>query len=136
MTFFYLNKHLVASLSLLVIDYVYISFISSHYHKVVKKITKDDMSFRYKPALLAYIVMLIGINYFIIKDIELISLKENLLKGFILGLTVYGTFDFTNAALFKDYDYKTILIDITWGILLHLLTVLINYKYVKLHISK
>lgn len=120
-----LNKYLITSLLLPLIDFLYLTLISSHFKSVVKKITKEDMKFRYTPAILAYVVMTISINYFIIKDIENTTLKTNLVKAFILGLAIYGTFDFTNGAIFYDYDYKTMFIDISWGIILHLLVVFI-----------
>lgn len=119
------NKYIVTVLLLPLIDFFYLSFISSHFKSVVKKISKEEMKFRYTPAILAYLVMTISINYFIIKDIENTTLKTSLLKAFILGLAIYGTFDFTNGAIFNDYDYKTIFIDVSWGIILHLLVVFI-----------
>ena len=33
----------------------------------------------------------------------------------ILGWVIYGTFDFTTGAIFKDYDLNTMLMDTVWG---------------------
>jgi uncharacterized membrane protein len=37
------------------------------------------------------------------------------LDAFLLGLVIYGTFDFTNMALFKKWSLTTSIIDTLWG---------------------
>jgi len=43
------------------------------------------------------------------------SIGHIFLLGALLGLMAYGTYDFTNLALFKGYTLDTALVDFTWG---------------------
>ena len=44
------------------------------------------------------------------------------------GPLIYGVFETTNAAIFKDWDLKSIIIDTTWGGILYALTTFIYNK--------
>ena len=35
--------------------------------------------------------------------------------GALLGLVAYGTYDFTNMAVIKDFTWRITLIDLAWG---------------------
>jgi len=48
--------------------------------------------------------------------------NANLTQAFILGATTYGIYEFTNMALFKDWDYKMAMIDTLWGGILYSLS--------------
>lgn len=41
--------------------------------------------------------------------------REALVKGALLGLTAYATFDLTNLAIIKGWNWQLALIDIGWG---------------------
>ena len=41
--------------------------------------------------------------------------KKAMIYGALLGLAMYGTFDLTNKALFKDYTWKYAISDTLWG---------------------
>lgn len=108
------------------VDYLYLSNISSHFSKVVLKITKEPMEFNLQKAIGAYIFLILGIYYFVLNDINQKNYKQKIIDSTILGIVIYGTFDFTNGAIFKDYDYKTMLLDTTWGgVLFGLVTYLV-----------
>ena len=74
-------------------------------------------------AALAYIFILIQIKYF------LIDKNASLLDSFILGFTTYGIFDFTNLAVFKNYNIYIGISDTIWGGLLYTL-VLFTYNII------
>jgi uncharacterized membrane protein len=41
--------------------------------------------------------------------------QDAVLKGALLGLIAYGTYDLTNLATFKSFPLQIALIDMTWG---------------------
>lgn len=123
-----MNKYLVSSVLFPLIDLFYLKLISNHFSKLVKKITKEEMVFNMTKGIIAYIILAFGINYHIISDMNNNNINKKLLDSFILGLVIYGTFDFTNGAIFKDYDYTTMVIDTFWGAILHLLVTYLTYK--------
>lgn len=63
-----------------------------------------------------YILMAAGIYYFVARHLPA---KESYGQAFtqaaLLGLLVYGVFDFTSHAIFKFWPARAILLDITWG---------------------
>ena len=112
---------LIIAFVMLILDFIYLNITNSHFNSVVKKIQGKEIQFKYLPAVLAYTLMVLGLYYFIINK------KGNYIDGFILGLVIYGVFDMTNAVLFDKWDYKTILLDTSWGaILFALITCIYN----------
>jgi len=112
---------------MIVIDYFYLSFMSQHFKALVKKITKEEMIFSFDKAVLAYLFLNLGLYYFITYNLTKENSTQKIIDAIILGLTIYGTYDFTNGVIFKDYDYYTSIIDTTWGgVLFGLITLIIS----------
>jgi uncharacterized membrane protein len=61
------------------------------------------------------------------------SVSQALLKGALLGLIAYGTYDLTNLAVMKGFTTKIAIIDMIWGTVLTgtvaALTVLIGTRF-------
>lgn len=114
-------------IAMIVIDYFYLSFMSQHFKDLVKKITKEEMVFSFDKAVLAYLFLNLGLYYFILHDLNKTNYQQKIIDAVILGLSIYGTYDFTNGVIFKDYDYYTSIIDTTWGgILFGLITLVVS----------
>jgi len=113
-----LKHKLFSSLVLFILDIIWIKFyMGEQYTPLVKKIQKKNMEVNKVSALLAYILMVIGLNKFVLPLVDLnnINFKNCLESGFLFGLIVYGVYDFTCGAVFKDWDFKLAIIDILWG---------------------
>ena len=96
-------------LILLFLNLIYLKLIGYPlFSKLIKKITNEDIKFNYL-GLISYLFITFGLYYFIIKE------KKNYYDAFILGIIIYGTYDFTNIGLFKNYDILTGIIDTLWG---------------------
>ena len=54
--------------------------------------------------------------------------KPNYLKSALLGLAIYGTYEFTNYATFSKWDLKVLGMDISWGIIVSVLSLFITDK--------
>ena len=48
--------------------------------------------------------------------------------AFILGLCIYGVFDFTNYAIFKNYNMFIGALDMLWGGILYYVVTWLTYK--------
>jgi uncharacterized membrane protein len=70
----------------------------------------------------SYLLIVFALYYFIIKE------KKSVFDAFVLGVVLYGVFDFTNIALFKKYDLVIALIDTLWGGILLASTTFISYR--------
>ena len=79
-------------------------------------------------ALIFYMMYISGILYFVIFP-SLINgdWQTALLKGAILGILCYGTYDLTNMATLKNWPYEIVIIDILWGAFLTGLTSTLSF---------
>jgi uncharacterized membrane protein len=108
---------------MLIVDYIFLSNVSNHFKQQIKLVQNKPLKMNYKYALLSYIALIIGFNYFDHIFIKAnLSNKERLLSMSILGWVIYFVYEFTNGAIIQDWQLKTIIIDGTWGGILFYLT--------------
>ena len=109
---------------MLALDSIYIYFTKTIFGELVAKIQRTAMQLRLEGAAIVYILLAIGLYYFIIKP------GRSALDAGILGLVIYGTFDFTNYAMLKNYDIQVAIMDTIWGSLLFAITTLFLREFV------
>jgi uncharacterized membrane protein len=119
---------LVASSAiLLAVDGLYLNNIGiATFKKNVELIQKSSLELNMYGALLSYVCVISVLYYFII------SQHKPVLDAFLLGILLYGTFDMTNISMFKQYAWKTALIDTLWGGILFAFTTWATYAFLKL----
>lgn len=104
------NKKLISILSLLILDYLWIYlFMNNKYKKLVLNIQKTNLKVNIYSAIGAYLLMI----YLLLE----IVIKYNLsyIETFIFGFSIYGIYDLTCGAIFKNWDFQLALIDMIWG---------------------
>lgn len=112
-----LTKDIVKSLMLLlIIDIIYLSLMSKHYGVLINNIQGSPLKLKIFPTLMVYILIYFGWYYFIYRKNT--NLKQKLKDSFVLGLTMYGVYEFTNQAIFNKWTFKTVVIDTMWGSML------------------
>ena len=116
-----LKTIIVSGVILLVVDAIYLSIIGKDYGNMIKRIQGKDMKINIIGAVLCYVVMTLGLNYFILSEKKK-NVKDLCFKAFILGLLVYGVYETTSYALLEKWDIKYVLIDTVWGGILFALT--------------
>ncbi len=104
---------------MLLLDSVYLFLTKTLFGEMVAKIQRTAIQFRMEGAVIVYLLLAIGLYYFIVKP------GLSAWEAALLGLVIYGTFDFTNYAMFKNYDLKIAIMDTVWGSLLFALTTLV-----------
>ncbi len=115
----------VTAVAMLIIDLIVLKILSKMWSQTIEKVQKTPFKTNPLYAGAAYVLMIFGLNYFVLGFGSKLTIPTNQLvtKAFIFGIVVYGIFDFTNLAIFTNYDLKTGLIDILWGgILMALVT--------------
>jgi|688.fasta_scaffold1146351_1 uncharacterized membrane protein len=118
----FLKSFLTILMIMLLLDSVYLYFTKSIFGELVAKIQRTAMQLRIEGAIIVYLLLAIGLYYFIVKP------GLSAWEAGLLGLVIYGTFDFTNYAMLKNYDLKTAIMDTVWGSLLFALTTVIVGK--------
>ena len=115
--------YIVAAFSMLALDSVYLSSIGgSLFSKMVRNIQKEDMKIDMYGVIGSYILLVLVLYKFIIME------RRSPSDAFILGLCVYGVFDFTNIAIFKNYKWIPAIVDTLWGGILFYIVTYITYK--------
>ncbi len=118
-------QYLLTGIIFVILDGTYLNLIKSYFNKQVKSIQGSDIKINIIATGLVYVVLIYGLNYFIIRKNK--SVKEAALLGFF----VYAVYELTNYALFKNWLLLTVIIDTLWGGILFGLTTAIVYKIKK-----
>ena len=103
---------LISSIVLISIDFVYLNVMKDFFNGQIQRIQGSPLQINFLGVAICYILLIAGINYFIIKP------NKSVNDAFFLGLVIYGVFDTTNYALFKNWSLITAIIDTLWGGLL------------------
>lgn len=108
----------------ILLDMIYFYFISKSMNSMVLSIQKSPLTLRMPSAFIVY-VLLTFLLYQI--DKYKISYKDT----FYIGCLVYGIFEFTNYAIFKQWSPFIVAVDTIWGG-----TLLLTTKYICDQIKK
>lgn len=109
-------EYIKAFFIILAIDSAYLYFIADAFGSMVKSIQHESMSIRYGSAFIVYALLAIGLVNIAISSGT--SYKTDVKKAALLGAVTYGVFDFTNHAVFRNYNIVIAVIDTIWGALL------------------
>jgi uncharacterized membrane protein len=115
-------QYLVSAIIFVVLDGIYLNLIKEYFNSQIKKIQGSDIKINMIATGITYVILIFGLNYFIIQR------NRSVTDAALLGFVIYGTYEFTNMALFKDWSILTAIIDTTWGTILFGLTTAIVYK--------
>lgn len=112
-----MNQNIVATLVLLVLDVLWVTlYMRNAYKKQVQDIQGTEMNSRLYLGFIAYFLMVVGLNMFVLPNIRKgHELVDSLKYGATFGLVVYGIYDMTAGAVFKNWDLKLATVDIIWG---------------------
>lgn len=116
----------------MVLDVAWIALNLTAYSSVIQKVQKSPVSLRNEHAFIAYLIILFSVIYVAIpfttqnmKKGEN-SIENKLLKSFMyggaVGFSIYGIYNFTSLAIYKDLDSSIGIMDTLWGTALYALT--------------
>lgn len=113
---------------ILVLDILWLNLSSAGYQRLVHAVQKKDLRVKIVPAILSYVCVFLGVWCFSIPAIQRSIKKTNtgwdifrycFLYGGGLGFVIYGVFNFTNMAIFEDYQIDMAIRDTLWGTFLY-----------------
>jgi uncharacterized membrane protein len=102
---------------MLLADAAWLSYIAPDFRAMVAKIQGSPMSAKMVPAAICYVVMILGLWYFVIRGAGRDPM-EAATQGAALGATVYGVYEMTNLAIIKDWSPRLAVMDWIWGTVL------------------
>jgi uncharacterized membrane protein len=107
---------------MLVLDGVYLGLTNNFFNRLVEKVQGSPITFKISGAIPCYILLVLGLNYFIIQN------NKSLLDAFLLGILVYGVYETTNYTILNQWSKTAVILDTFWGGLLFALTTGIVYR--------
>ena len=108
---------------MLLLDSVYLYSTKNLFGEMVAKIQRTALQMRLVGAVIVYLLLAVGLYYFIVKP------GRSVWEAALLGLVIYGTYDFTNYAILKNYDLMIAIMDTVWGATLFALTTYTLYSF-------
>jgi hypothetical protein len=115
------KKLLAIGFILLALDGIYLTLNKTLFENQVITIQRTTMQLKPMSVIACYIFLIGGLYYFIIKN------RRSVLDAFILGLVIYGVYETTTYALFKNWSPYLVVMDTLWGGALLALTTHITY---------
>jgi uncharacterized membrane protein len=131
-------KFFIISIIVLILDISWISLNLSTYSSAVKKVQKSAANLRYDHTFIAYVIILFSILYVAIpftiqnakiNKIDISRIENKLLQAFIcggaVGFSIFGIYNFTSLAIYKDLEVSIAITDTIWGTTLYTLSTFI-----------
>ena len=120
-----MRQIIISAIVMLALDILYLNLFRGYFNTVVTNIQGSPIELDYYATIGCYIVMVMGINYFILRG------NKGYIDAFFLGLLIYSVFDFTTKAIFKNWEYKAVVIDSLWGGTLFAITTIVTKKIIE-----
>jgi len=116
----YVKKYVFLIVLLLIFDIIWLMINKNGYSNMVIKVQNTNLNMNITGAILSYICVFLSIVFFTLPMIEYQYETKNKLwlslrYGGFLGFLIYGIFNFTNMAIFENYDIKMAIKDTLWG---------------------
>jgi len=105
----------IALLFYFIIDVFWIYFVAT---PMYKQEIASLMELKVPPALLFYVIFLLGLIFFVVNPNQNNTLVNVFLIGAFFGLVTYGTYDLTIYASMNIFSLKLVVADIIWGMFL------------------
>jgi uncharacterized membrane protein len=105
----------IALLFFFIIDVFWIYFVAT---PMYKQEIASLMELKVPPALLFYVIFLLGLIFFVVNPNQNNTLVNVFLIGAFFGLVTYGTYDLTIYASMNIFSLKLVVADILWGMFL------------------
>ena len=120
-----IKRYLISLIIFLGIDLFWLVLVAPKFYKShIGHLMSDTVSLW--PALLFYMIYIVALLVFVINPTMDSPHYVTFLKGALLGLAMYATYDLTNLATLKDWPVIVTVADLLWGSFVTGLTCLLS----------
>lgn len=112
---------LLSAIVFVILDSIYLNLMKGYFQGQIKNVQGGPIQLDMTAALLCYVFLILGLNYFILQK------RRSVQDAFLLGLVIYAVYELTNKALLSKWSYLTVILDTLWGGILFALTTKIVY---------
>lgn len=115
---------LIPALIMLALDAIYLTSTKSYFNKQITAIQGGPIEMQIIPTIVVYFFLLLALYYFVIR------VNGTPFDAFVLGISTYAVYEFTNYAILSKWSPITVAMDTIWGGILFYLTTLLYYRLV------
>tara|TARA_B100001093_G_scaffold508793_1_gene571684 strand:+ start:3022 stop:3393 length:372 start_codon:yes stop_codon:yes gene_type:complete len=108
------------------VDAGFLYLMKDNFQTMIKKIQGSSLALKILPTIACYLILVASLYYFIIFK------KGTYIDAFLLGFFIYGVYETTNMAIFKNWNITIGIIDLTWGGFLFLITTVLYRNMIKI----
>lgn len=119
--------YIITIIVVLIADFIWLYLNRNNYNSLVKKVQGTTIQLNFIGGALSYLFIISGLFLF---SIPMITNEYNknkkqslfllsIMYGGVLGLIIYGVFNTTNMAIFKNYDVSVAIMDTIWGFFIY-----------------
>jgi uncharacterized membrane protein len=113
---------LIPGLIMLSLDTIYLTLTKKWFNNQIIEVQGSPIKMRIVPTIVVYVFLLLALYYFVIR------VNGTAFDAFVLGISTYAVYEFTNYAILSKWSPITVAMDTIWGGVLFYLTTLIYYK--------
>ena len=126
----FISSFFLSTFLVVIFDYIWLGLVMKKFYiealAPFGRVINGSLSMNILPAVLVYLLLGLGLTFFVVEPTSSFSLLKTALTGAIFGLVVYGVYDLTNMATLRDWSYSIVIADMIWGVVLSALVALIT----------
>ena len=125
-----IRELIIVTLLLTVIDLVFIKYVLINpFGKMIQNIQLSEFKPNTIYVYIPYLLMIFSILFFSLPNVTKDNLfKDSLIYGGLLGLVIFGVYEFTNMSVFKNYNLHVAIFDTLWGVTLFTIVTFLSKK--------
>lgn len=112
-----LSQFGIATVSLVALDALWLGFLMNGFYKQqlapLARMSGGNFTPIWPAAAMVYLFLAVGVTVLVLSRAR--SPLEALALGAVLGLVIYGVYDFTNYSTLKDWPLTLVFVDVAWG---------------------
>lgn len=110
----------IALVSFMLLDALWLGFLMNGFYKQqlapLARMSGGNLTPVWPAAAVVYLFLALGVSVLVLARAR--SPLEALALGALLGLVIYGVYDFTNYATLRDWPLTLVIVDVAWGAVL------------------
>ena len=114
---FAIRDVVVGAVTFMVLDGLWLGLLMTNFYRTqlepIVRLADGRIAPNWPAAFAVYILLGTGIALFVIPRVS--TTPQAALFGALLGLVVYGVYDFTNYSTLRDWPFALVLVDVAWG---------------------
>lgn len=120
---------IISAVTMLILDGLWLGVIANNFYftnlRTLVRAKGESFDVNYVAAGVVYILMVLGFMLFIAPSLQKWNFLETAINSALLGLVIYGVYDFTNLATLRDWSLLVTFVDMFWGAFLFATTSLV-----------